>query len=176
MNLERVTSTSHPMYRRAWELYRASFPPHEQREKLSQEKIIKDREYHFCLISEEEVFVGLVLYWETDRTIYIEHFCILPEMRNRRYGQKVLSLLQQKHKTLLLEIDPPIENLSKRRKVFYERCGFVENPYHHIHPPYHRENKAHSLIIMTYPHQITREHYNAFLEYLHDRVMNKAFE
>ena len=35
------------------------------------------------------------------------------------------------------EIDPPTGDISRRRKGFYERGGFVENPYPHIRPPYH---------------------------------------
>ncbi|WP_341479213.1 GNAT family N-acetyltransferase [Intestinimonas butyriciproducens] len=138
MNLERITNPSHPMYKPALELYQISFPPHEQREMLSQNTILQDSHYHFDLICDAGIFVGLVLYWERADYIYIEHFCIAPEMRNRQYGQKLLSLLKERKKRLLLEIDPPIDAIAVRRKGFYERCGFVENPYHHIHPPYHR--------------------------------------
>ena len=53
-------------------------------------------------------------------------------MRNKQYGRKVLSLLGGKQKTLILEIDPPVDNISKRRKGFYERCGFIENSFQHI--------------------------------------------
>lgn len=60
-------------------------------------------------------------------------------MRNKQYGQKTLSLLAKQGKTLILEIDPPKDDISKRRKGFYERCGFTENFFTHIHPPYHKE-------------------------------------
>lgn len=80
----------------------------------------------------------------------IEHFCILPEMRNKQYGQKALALLAKQGKTLILEIDPPKDDISKRRKGFYERCGFTENLFTHIHPSYHKENGGHHLVIMKY--------------------------
>ncbi len=175
MNLQRVTSTTHPMFLTALELYKASFPRQEQRETLSQKKILCESEYHFDLVYDRDIFVGLVLYWETENMIYIEHFCILPEERNKKYGQKVLTLLKEKQKECILEIDPPIDDLSKRRKSFYERCGFVENSYQHIHPPYHRIDSGHKLILMTHPEQLSREKYDAFHKYLIDRVMNQAF-
>ena len=137
MNLERITSPLHPLYKQALELYQISFPFHEQREAFSQAAILHDDAYHFDLIYDAGTFVGLVLYWESLDYIYIEHFCILPEMRNKQYGRRALSLLKMRQKTLILEIDPPIDAISVRRKGFYERCGFVENPYPHIHPPYH---------------------------------------
>ncbi|WP_341480891.1 GNAT family N-acetyltransferase [Lawsonibacter celer] len=140
-----------------------------------QRRILEDDEYHFTLVCDEGVFVGLVLYWEWETNIYIEHLCTLPEVRNKGYGRRVLSMLEEAHKTLILEIDPPVDELSRRRKGFYERCGFAENPYEHIHPPYHWGNSGHELVVMTWPGRISREEYNAFARYLHERVMDRAF-
>lgn len=175
MKLERIINPHHPMYQKALELYQISFPFHEQREKFSQTAILNDNSYHFELVYDEDIFVGLVLYWENLDYIYIEHFCILPEMRNRQYGQKVLSLLKEQKKTLILEIDPPIDTVSIRRKCFYERCGFTENPYPHIHPPYHNGNKGHELVIMSSPEPVTQAEYDAFNMHLKNRIMNHAF-
>lgn len=176
MNLERITSPLHPMYKRALELYQISFPFHEQREEFSQNEILHNDAYHFDLIYDADIFVGLVLYWEVIDYLYIEHFCILPEMRNKQYGQMALSLLKkQQQKTLILEIDPPIDSVSIRRKGFYERCGFVENPYNHIHPPYHKGNKGHELVIMSTPTQISQSEYDTFSDYLQNKIMNNAF-
>lgn len=175
MQFERLTNKEHKMYRKAMEVYSISFPSHEQREAVSQVKILSDDEYYFSLIYEEEVFVGLVLYWETKDFVYVEHFCILPEMRNRKYGEKALRLLGQGGKTVILEIDPPIDAISVRRKKFYERSGFVENPYFHIHPPYHRGNIGHSLVIMSLPERLTQPEYEAFKGYLERHVMEDVF-
>ena len=175
MKFEYVTDPKHPMYVQAMELYKASFPPHEQREPLSQETILQDKEYHFALAYDDSIFVGMVLYWETEHFLYIEHLCILPEMRNRQYGKKILSLLTEKPKLCILEIDPPVDGISRRRKGFYERCGFIENPLQHIHPPYHRGNEGHRLVIMSSPRQVLQSEYTAFSQYLQERVMASAF-
>lgn len=66
MQIERLTSASHPLYPQAMELYAQSFPLHEQRETPSQKAILKDDAYHFGLIQDDEQFVGLVLYWELE--------------------------------------------------------------------------------------------------------------
>lgn len=174
MILKRITNTSHPMYFEALKLYQISFPYYEQREKYSQDEIIKDNEYHFSLIYDKNIFVGLVLYWE-QQFIYIEHLCILPEMRNKQYGKKTLALLAEQGKMLILEIDPPEDDISKRRKIFYERCNFTENPFSHIHPPYHKENEGHRLVIMTSPQKISNDMFDVFSHYLKDRVMKNAF-
>ena len=127
MRFERITDTGHEMYKKAMELYADSFPPHEQREAKSQAAILGDDEYHFALACDGDTFVGEALYWEWDGYIYIEHLCILPEMRNKAYGGKVLELLAVKNKKVILEIDPPVDDISIRRRGFYERSGFTEN-------------------------------------------------
>ena len=99
MRIERLTDKHHPMYPAALALYGSSFPHHEQREAASQEAILQDEEYCFGLLYDEDAFVGLALYWETETFLYLEHFCILPEKRNRRYGQRGLELLLRSGKT-----------------------------------------------------------------------------
>ena len=112
------------MFAPAMELYGMSFPYNEQREPDSQAKIMSDPEYHFELIYENESFVGTVLSWENADFIYIEHFCMLPDVRGRGCGARALELLRARGKTIILEIDPPVDDISRRRKDFYERNGF----------------------------------------------------
>lgn len=175
MRFVRITTSNHSMYVTAMGLYRESFPEHELREALSQERIMGQGDYHFDLIYDGDTFVGLVLSWQTADFIYIEHFCIRPQLRGRRYGQQALALVRQPGKTVILEIDPPVDEISIRRKGFYERCGYRENPYAHVHPPYHRGNHGHDLVIMTCPEAISSETYNDFAAYLKNTVMKDVF-
>lgn len=177
MKFERLTSSGHPMYPRALEGYHNSFPLHEQRESVSQEKILADPEYHFNLIYENDTFVGALLCWDAGHFIYIEHLFILPEMRNQHYGEKALELLKrQSGKSILLEIDPPVDEVSKRRQAFYERCGFMKNPYPHVHPPYHLGNLGHDLVVLSCPDLLASAEYHRFAQYLGDHVMAAAYE
>lgn len=120
-------------------------------------------------------FVGLVLYWETAEYLYIEHFCIFPALRNHHYGQRTLELLAEFGKTLILEIDPPMDAIACRRKMFYERCCFAENPFSHIHPPNHAENRGHALVVMTFSLPIPQEKCNDFYRYLTEKVLKNVF-
>lgn len=176
MYLKIITDIEDRMFYEAIKLYNISFPYHEQRNIISQKEILSDSDYHFSLVYDEDSFIGIILYWQREDFIYIEHFCILPEMRNKQYGQKVLNILKEKNKTLILEIDPPIDTLSLRRKEFYERCGFVENTYLHIHPPYHKGNSGHELILMSFPYRISKKMFDDFSLYLKERVMRNVFK
>ena len=173
MNIERITSTTHPLYQKAMKLYSISFPAHEQREIRSQNQILTQDAYHFDIVCDRGEFIGEILYWEVAGFFYIEHFCVLPAMRNKHYGQKILNAYQQT--PLILEIDPPVDEISIRRKGFYERCGFVENPYRHIHPPYHADHRGHELVIMSLPRMLEADEYACFNHYLQGTVMRDVY-
>lgn len=96
-------------------------------------------------------------------------------MRNKKYGERTLSLLREKNKTLILEIDPPEDDISKRRKAFYQRCGFSENLFKFIHPPYHKEGKGFPLEIMTYPKHISKDIFDTFSTYHKNKVMKNVY-
>lgn len=171
MEFFRVTSVDDEKFNTAMELYKVSFPKREQREEKSQKKILSDNEYHFDTVFDGKIFVGMILYWETEEFIYVEHFCINTELRNKGYGKKILEKINQKGKCVILEIDPPIDEISIRRKGFYERVGYNENSYIHIHPPYHTKNSGHKLTVMSYPNPLKDTEYNKFKEYLDNTVM-----
>ena len=100
MHFVRLATTERPEYDKALALYRESFPYHEQREARSQGDILSDEEYRFELVYDKDVFAGLLLCWETDAFVYVEHFCIFPELRGRSYGSQTLHLLAQSGKKI----------------------------------------------------------------------------
>lgn len=166
MKFDRLVSALDSRYPRAMELYKVSFPEHEQRTEQSLADALKHKDYHFNLIYDDACFVGLILYWDMPQAIYVEHFCIATELRNRNYGQRSLELLKETGKRIILEIDPISDEISSRRKGFYERVGFQENPYKHVHPPYHPGKQGHELIVMSFPDVISQEMYDGFRAYL----------
>lgn len=175
MEFIRITDIDDVRFKQSMQYYSISFPKHEQRENLSQRNIMPNNSYHFTLISNGNENVGTILFWETDNFIYIEHFYIYPDFRGNSYGALALKKLQQYEKTIILEIDPPLDTVSIRRKIFYERNGFTANDFVHVHPPYHHNNRGHNLIIMSYPNSITSNEYNDFNDYLKKHIMADVF-
>ena len=175
MHFERLTAADDARLPDAMRLYGESFPLHEQRQDASQTAILQNEAYHFDLVYDGEDWVGLLLNWETEDFIYVEHFCILPEKRNCRYGERALSLLRERGKTVILEIDPPEDEISRRRRGFYVRCGFREDPFPHVHPPYRKQNAGHRLTVMSCPEGLTQSGYDRFAQYLSGTVMADCF-
>lgn len=175
MHFERLLSASGEKFREAMELYSQSFPLNEQREAASQEKILSCNEYHFDLIFDGELFAGIMLYWDAPEFIYLEHFCIKPELRGHELGSRALKLLSGRGKAVILEIDPPEDGISIRRRGFYLRSGFHENAFFHLHPPYHKGNPGHRLTVMSWPGALSSDDYAAFFSYLSGKVMKDVF-
>ena len=60
MDFQRVTAAGDPLYAPAMELYHASFPPHEQRQRASQKSILSHPDYHFLMLTEQDT-AGILL-------------------------------------------------------------------------------------------------------------------
>ena len=76
-------------------------------------------------------------------------------------------------KPVILEIDPPVDRVSIDRRHFYQRLGFVENGFAHVHPPYRAGYQGHRLVVMSRP-AISAETYGLFADYLNHTVMRYA--
>ena len=171
LRIECLRAVGDPTFAPAMALYAASFPEHEQRLEPSQHRIMTHEQYHFGLLCDEQGFAGLALYWDAGMYLYVEHLCIAPERRGQGLGTAALDLLAETGKPIILEIDPPVDAISRRRQAFYEHAGFAANPWTHVHPPYRPENPGHALVVMSRPHPLTDGEYAAFAAYLSDVVM-----
>lgn len=171
MRFERLTNTDNEMFLRAMDLYWSSFPLSEQREYQSQFSIMDEPEYHFELLYEGDEFVGMLLYWDAESFIYVEHFCTCREKRCMGLGAKALELLKNEGKPVILEIDLPVNEITLRRKGFYERNGFVANDFEHIHPSYHAMFPGNPLVVMSCPEALSEAEHKEFYRYLCDTVM-----
>lgn len=76
-------------------------------------------------------FVGMCYIVNCDGAYYLMYLAIQDELRNKKYGSKILEDLKEKYKTLFLSIDKPTDEISIKRKNFYLRNGFYDtNKYY----------------------------------------------
>lgn len=170
MNFERMFDKTHPLFEKALELYNVAFPSVERRPFSEQERVMRNADYNCDVILENGKFIGILFFWETADFVFLEHFAILPELRNFGYGAKALSLLKKKEKTVLLEIEPPIDELTQRRFCFYKRNGFFINQYYHVQAKYYVGAEDYELKVLSYPSVLTNEEYKNFLEYMNKEI------
>lgn len=171
MERVRLTDIKDSAFAEAWELYEKSFPIYEQRRIAQQEAVMSQPDYHFEVLYQGGRFAGIMLYWRQDKFVYLEHFAIVPSLRGGGLGTKALGLLLEDGVTVILEIDPVQDEISRKRLGFYQGLGFVCSPFKHIHPPYRQQFTGHRLEVMSSGRELSVEEYNDFAFYLNNRVM-----
>lgn len=176
MKTTRLRDVNDPLFAAVWKIYETSFPIFEQRTLEHQQTALRSPDFYFMAYHEGDTLVGFIGYWEIGDYLYIEHYAINPALRGGGYGSKILNaLIGNTDRTIILEIDEVKDEISTRRLHFYQRLGFVMNPY--VHPLHrYRENAEHEdakLSILTYPKAIDRETYERFNRDLGEIVMKR---
>lgn len=95
--------------------------------------------------------VGFIGVWELDGFTYIEHFATYPKYRNRGYGAATLRTLENRYSKLILEAEPPTDEIRLRRSEFYKRAGFAVNDCEYLQPPFRASDKPFPLKLLSYP-------------------------
>lgn len=135
-----------------WQIYDESFPADEKRSIEQQMEIMKCSNYSVYPIVEDQLQVGFIAYWEFDAFLFIEHFALAPIARSKGRGSEFLgAFLKQMDKPIVLEVEPPSEEIQFRRITFYERLGFTLSPYTHIQKAYVKGRNGVELQLMAYP-------------------------
>lgn len=168
MNYSRIKDTEHVLFAAAWQLYKKSFPPEERRQLRTQKKIMNHPQYHFELITDKQLFVGFILWWGFDDVRYIEHLATFPHLRGKGYGLRILeNFIAKSDVPVLLEVEHPTDDISRRRIGFYRRAGFVLNEQAYSHPPYKKGGDYVPLMLMTCPNAIKENELRRFLDKHH---------
>ena len=132
------------------ELCCSAFPPEERRE-FQQVVQLKDAGGCDVLrIMNGDEPVGFCIVWIFDEFLFTEHFAIEPDRRGQGTGSRVLALLRKTYRRpLMLEVEPPCDEITSRRVNFYSRNGFylLERPY--CQPSYGETKPEVELRLMT---------------------------
>lgn len=153
INLHRIEDTRDLYLPHFEELYVRAFPSEERQDLPNlRDRIAGDGRFYIHALLRDANFIGLLSWWDFDSFLYGEHFATLPEVRGQGLGAAALQYLTQDtaHRPVLLEVEPPVDELTTRRINFYRRMGFslLDTPY--IQPPYRPEDRPTPLQLMSY--------------------------
>lgn len=164
----RLFSTSDNHFSEAWNLYEEAFPVEERRSLEDQIRVFIKDDYHFEILTDEDQFIGFILWWDLEPFRYIDHFATSTQHRNKGFGRMILQTFISSHKKpILLEVELPTSDMNKRRIVFYERLGFQLNQHHYEIPPLEEEDSALQLLLMSYPNTISEKEVVRFVKNCH---------
>lgn len=112
----------------AWELYEKSFPYNERWNAEGYDRAFGDPNFEADGIWRGDEFIGILFHWGADGYRYVEHLAVSPALRGQNMGSAALSAFCRKVGRVILEIDPPVDDISIRRLHFYERLGSSPTP------------------------------------------------
>ncbi len=161
----------------AKELYETAFPSDERRDfRLLLPLTLEESLRFYIITASKDEPIGIISLWDFERFAYIEHFAISDSLRSGGYGSKVLDIITKIiQKPIVLEVEPPTDDLSCRRVEFYGRAGFEILPFDYIQPPYDDTKSALSMKIMYFGDKIMDEEFFSFMVgELYSRVYGKS--
>lgn len=162
---ERITEKT---FEEIFSLLESSFPVTELRNKEAQRALLKEEAYMLYGVRKNGRFAAVFAVWEIDEFLFIEYFAVKEEERNGGCGGALLdTLLRQKNRPVVLEVEEPTDALTRRRIAFYERHGLVYNPYFYLQPPLRKGDAFLPLKLMTAPEGIDAETFERYKERLY---------
>ncbi len=176
INIQRINSL-HEHYPFMELLMQTAFPLQERRN-ADLQRYFADRNprFHNNLLLEDNAPIGLLNYWTFDSFLYIEHFAISDQIRNKGYGQQALEALKTTWKGLIvLEVEEPMDELTQRRIEFYQRQGFILQPYPYMQPPYRESDGWFPMKLMTYgTESFTSDTFESIKRTIYEEVYGKT--
>lgn len=154
------------------ELYEEAFPIEERRPTEEWKKMVVMNEFFSIFRIEFALqFVGFITIWNFSKFIYIEHFAVSDEFRNKGIGRDTLKLVIEKNVSpIVLEVEPPIDELTKRRIHFYSRLGLFLDTKPYWQPPYSPKMDGVSLLLMTSDPRFLSENKEDVVNCIHKNV------
>lgn len=134
-------------------LYESAFPEDERREWSSLLSLCDAcPAFELRVIYDGDREVGFITVWRWDDWRYVEHFAVDASCRGRGTGADVLrALLAEDHRPVILEVEIPVDEISRRRVEFYRRLGFVlHDNVSYMQPSYGEGRKPLPMYLMTY--------------------------
>ena len=162
-----------------YEIMEKSFPIDEHRPYEEQKALFCHPEYEIYTFHQEDTgkIQGFLAVWEFHEIVFIEHFAVDSSCRNLGLGSKMLDSLKViTGKRLCLEVEPPEDELTKRRVGFYKRNGFFLNEYPYVQPALSAGQREVPLLIMTTEGNVLKEEFEYIKELLYKKVYQKHDE
>ena len=155
-----------------YEIMTQSFPMDEIRSYEGQRKLLERPDYFLKTYVKNEKLLGFCAYYVFDDFLFIEHLACTPLSRGLGIGSKLVQevLVEARNRRLILEVEPPVDELKKRRVGFYERLGLTLNPYEHYQAPLNPTTGVVELKIMSSLGGLSEDEQKAYRRILNAEV------
>lgn len=145
------------------QIYLDSFPADERREWQEIRQLLTNPSYNIYKINVNNELTGLISIWRWSELIFIEHFALSIPTRGMGLGTQVLKqIISENPPMIIVEVELPDTGPAIRRIAFYERLGFSPCHEEYYQPPYSPGMSKVKMLLMSYPHSLSREEFLSF--------------
>lgn len=156
-----------PLYAAFQELYESSFPDYQRRGAADQALAFDQPAYRLDAWLTDGEFAALMSWWNFPDARYVEHLAVSPAKRSSGIGRQMLQVwLPLAETPVVLEIDPVVDELTRRRRAFYQRVGFVENNIKHSVPSLVEREVMTPGELLSWPRPFSQAEYNRLQAHL----------
>lgn len=146
-----------------------AFPPNERRSEKEQRSLFLSEYYRVFAKRFGRQLVCLAL-WDFGNFRFIEHFAAEASLRGKGIGSSFLQeIVQLSSSPCVLEAEPPVTEIQKRRIAFYKRNGFFLHSFDYFQPPLNPGDEKTPLCIMA-SEPLTEEQFGQMREMIYRTV------
>ena len=171
MEIKRITGEE---YDKFYGMLEDDFCADERKSKDAEFEAFADEKFSPNFIYDGDNLLGYVCFWNFDNFVYIEHLAIAKQLRGHGIGSKFLNeFVLNFKKDIILEAELPVETIAKKRISFYERNGFVLNPYEYYQPAYREDSNTVPMLVMSHGNKLPENIFNSYIEKIKQHVYHK---
>ena len=115
-------------------VFMEAFPENERRPMEWLRRLLKEEPaMHLCTYDDK----AMLCYWQFATFVYVEYLAVDKSLRGQGMGGRIIrQLAESVDVPVVLEVEPPVDELTKRRVAFYQRHGFQLLTYPYEQPSY----------------------------------------
>ncbi|HAH22441.1 MAG TPA: GNAT family N-acetyltransferase [Prolixibacteraceae bacterium] len=153
------------------QMYIDSFPSNERREWEELQKLVEHPHFNIHQVFIDQKSIGLISIWNLLNFTFIEHFAIEESFQGKGVGsQVIMQIIEGKTTKVVLEVEEPTDEPSRRRITFYERLGFSVCESNYFQPPYAMGKDKVKMLLMSFPDKITALEFTEIKDLLYKEV------
>jgi ribosomal protein S18 acetylase RimI-like enzyme len=159
-------------FSKIYAIMEASFPASECRTFDSQKALLKHPSYRLITEKNEQGhIVAFLAGWDFMHFRFVEHIAVDSSIRGGGRGKKLMSrFISESDIPVVLEVEPPVDEWTRRRIRFYERLGFHLNQFEYVQPPLRQGQADLRLQIMSYPVELSEQEFAPYKQLLYTEV------
>lgn len=157
---------------KVFKLMKESFPESEYQTYEKQQKLLNTKEYKILTkYDENKNLIAFMALWDFPELVFIEHLAVSPLCRGGGIGTKFMKEVMEKYnKQIILEIEPPKNDIAAKRCRFYERLGFSICDFEYYQKPLRENQPKLRLNLMSYPEPLDKNRFEYVKDFLYRNV------